>query len=105
LFERTRFSDFAHKYTPSYNFAAAASIGSSSAATGPSCGATTLLTGFVLPTRLYRSFSLHVTCCGHQKKTRLTDAAWARQVAKIYGSWVGEFPEIDDPPPDEPESF
>ena len=27
------------------------------------------------------------------------------EVAKLYGSWVGPFPEIEDPPPDEPESF
>lgn len=26
-------------------------------------------------------------------------AAWAREVEMIYGSWVGAFPEIDDPPP------
>lgn len=28
---------------------------------------------------------------------------YRRQVARIYGSWVGFFPEIEDPPPDEPE--
>lgn len=40
-----------------------------------------------------------------KKESRGSDAAWARQVAKLYGSWEGRFPEIDDPPPDEPESF
>ena len=40
-----------------------------------------------------------------RKEERLSDAAWAREVAKLYGSWVGPSPEIEDPPPDEPESF
>lgn len=55
--------------------------------------------------RAKKSVSAFIADLATKKEARLTDAAWAREVAKIYGSWVGPFPEIDDPPPDEPESF
>jgi predicted CopG family antitoxin len=55
--------------------------------------------------RAKKSVSAFITELATQKKTKLTDAAWARQVAKLYGSWEGRFPNIEDPPPDEPESF
>ena len=55
--------------------------------------------------RAKKSVSAFLADLATQKKPRLTDAAWARAVAKTCGSWVGDFPEIDDPPPDEPDSF
>lgn len=55
--------------------------------------------------RAKKSVSAFITELATKKESRGSDAAWARQVAKLYGSWVGPFPEIDDPPPDEPESF
>jgi hypothetical protein len=55
--------------------------------------------------RAKKSVSAFIADLATKKEARLTDAAWAREVAKIYGSWVGPFTEIDDPPPDEPESF
>ena len=55
--------------------------------------------------RAKKSVSAFIADLATSKKARLTDAAWARQVAKIYGSWLGDFPELEDPPPDEPESF
>ncbi|MDP1824963.1 MAG: ribbon-helix-helix domain-containing protein [Archangium sp.] len=32
-----------------------------------------------------------------------SEFSYRQQRARIYGSWRGPFPEIDDPPPDEPE--
>lgn len=55
--------------------------------------------------RAKKSVSAFIADLATKKDTRLTDAAWAREVAKLYGSWVGPFPEIDDPPPDEPEAL
>lgn len=55
--------------------------------------------------RAKKSVSAFIADLATRKQGRVSDAAWARQVAKLYGSWVGPFPEIDDPPPDEPESF
>jgi hypothetical protein len=55
--------------------------------------------------RAKKSVSAFITDLATQRKRKPNDAAWARQVAKLYGSWEGRFPEIDDPPPDEPESF
>lgn len=55
--------------------------------------------------RAKKSVSAFIADLATKTEDRLTDAAWAREVAKLYGSWVGPFPEIEDPPPDEPESF
>lgn len=55
--------------------------------------------------RAKKSVSAFIADLATKQEGKQSDAVWARQVAKIYGSWVGPFPEIDDPPPDEPESF
>lgn len=55
--------------------------------------------------RVKKSVSAYIADLATKKESRLSDAAWARQVKKLYGSWLGPFPEIDDPPPDEPESL
>jgi hypothetical protein len=55
--------------------------------------------------RAKKSVSAFIADLATRKESRGTDAAWAKQVAALYGSWVGPFPGIDDPPPDEPESF
>ena len=55
--------------------------------------------------RAKKSVSAFIADLATKKEGRQSDAAWARQVSRIYGSWVGDFPEIEDPPPDEPESF
>lgn len=55
--------------------------------------------------RAKKSVSAYIADLATKKDGRLSDAAWAREIAKLYGSWVGPFPELDDPPPDEPEPF
>jgi hypothetical protein len=55
--------------------------------------------------RAKKSVSAYIADLATRQDSRLSDAAWAREVAKLYGSWVGPFPDLDDPPPDEPESF
>ncbi len=57
--------------------------------------------------RAKKSVSAFITelATKNKKEGRPSNAGWARQVAKLYGSWVGPFPDIEDPPPDEPESF
>lgn len=53
--------------------------------------------------RAKKSVSAFIADLATRKENRVSDAAWAREVAKLYGSWVGPFPELEDPPPDEPE--
>lgn len=55
--------------------------------------------------RAKKSVSAFIADLATRGEARVGDAAWAREVARLYGSWVGPFPEIEDPPPDEPESF
>jgi hypothetical protein len=55
--------------------------------------------------RAKKSVSAFIADLATRKESRGSDAAWAKRVAELYGSWVGPFPQIDDPPPDEPESF
>ncbi len=55
--------------------------------------------------RAKKSVSAFIADLATKKKAQLSDAAWAREVGKLYGSWLGPFPAIDDPPPDEPEGF
>lgn len=55
--------------------------------------------------RAKKSVSAFIADLATKKEPQVSDAAWAREVARLYGSWVGPFPELDDPPPDEPEAF
>jgi hypothetical protein len=55
--------------------------------------------------RAKKSVSAYIADLATSREGRLTEAAWAKEVARLYGSWVGAFPELDDPPPDEVESL
>lgn len=55
--------------------------------------------------RAKKSVSAFIADLATRKESRVSDAAWAREVARLYGSWVGPFPQLEDPPPDEPETF
>ncbi len=55
--------------------------------------------------RANKSVSAFIADLATPKAHRMSDGEWSRQISKLYGSWEGPFPAIEDPPPDEPESL
>ncbi len=52
--------------------------------------------------REHKTVSAYLAELARKKDGRKRKSKWSEALGKLEGSWVGRFPQIEDPPPEEP---